>query len=146
MKSAHSEQTQRYLTLIKLDATNLFKRIKDRQDEFIEEFSLKRDREIFKEIFFNRYKKTTFYDLSFIPVEIIEVANDFYLEMDKLYWYLIHTQDMPTTIEDEVIRYLHQIQRKFSTLEDYINAELSGTPPLENIEFNADESEDEHFS
>ena len=48
-------------------------------------------------------------------------------EVDNLYWYLMHTQDMPNTIEDEIIRYLHMVGKKYEVLSLYIDAELSGT-------------------
>ena len=130
MKSKHSDLTQRYMILLKIDSKNLSDRVKTRHSEYIEAFTLKRDRSIFKEVFFSRYGKATIFDLSHLPVEVIEVANDFYQEADKLYWYLLNTQDMPNTIEDEVIRYAHSLEMKFNTLELFIDAELSGRPAI----------------
>lgn len=142
MKSKNPELSQRYLTLLRIDAANLFNRIKERQNEYVEEFSLKRDRDIFREIFFTRYKESTFFDLSHLPLEVIEVANDFYQNVDELNWYLRHTQDMPNTIEDEIIRSIHILARKHQTLEDYINAELSGRPVIVDLEPEAFVEED----
>ena len=133
MKSTLSDESQKYLTLIKLDATSLINRIKERQSVYLETFSLKRDRRIFGVIFKNRYQKTTMFDLSHLPIEIIELAEDFYSSADELYWYLMNTQDMPNTIEDELIRHIHKLKLKYDVLCSYINAELSGTP-LESIE------------
>ena len=127
MKSTQPEMTQRYLVLIKIDATNLFNRIKERQNDYIEAFSLKRDRTIFKEIFHCRYQKTTNYDLAHLPMEVIEVTDEFFTAAEELYWYLMNTQDMPTTIEDEIIRKLHFLEKKFELLKLYIDAELGGT-------------------
>lgn len=126
MKCKHSELTQRYLVLIKIDSENLCNRISNRRHEYVEIFSLKRNRGIFKDIFDNRYSKSTFSDLSNLPIEIIELSNEFYEEVDRLYWYLKHTQDMPNTIEDEITRRVSRISSQFENLKLYIDAELSG--------------------
>ena len=136
------------MVLIKIDATNLFERISSRKKDYMETFSLKRDRDVFKEIFKCRYTRSTFFDLSHLPTEIIEVANDFYDQVDKLYWYLMHTQDMPNTIEDEIMRYLHFIERKFEALLLYVDAELSGTNLEDSSDFEdvpAQNPEEEYF-
>ncbi len=137
MKTDNDDLSQRYMVLVKIDATNLFNRISSRKSEYIETFSLKRDRDLFKEIFKCRYDSATLFDFSHLPIEVIEVSNDFYTEVDELYWYLMNTQDMPNTIEDEISRFLHMIEKKFQVLCLYTDAELSGTK-LENIEKNED--------
>ncbi|MBT4790403.1 MAG: hypothetical protein HON90_02435 [Halobacteriovoraceae bacterium] len=126
MKTDTTQLSQRYMILIKIDAINLFNRIKIRQHEYIEAFSLKRDRDIFKEVFKCRYDTATIFDLSHLPHEVIEVMNDFYTEVDELSWYLMNTQDMPNAIEDEIIHFVHQIEKKLTALVLYIDAELSG--------------------
>jgi hypothetical protein len=127
MKSEYSDLTQRYLVLIKIDAQNLFMRISERHEEYMEVFSLKRDRNIFKDVFSSRYQKTNLSDLAHLPIEVIELANTFYQEVDNLLWYLKQTQDMPNTIEDEIMRETAVIKRLFDNLKLYIDAELSGT-------------------
>lgn len=126
MKTKLSDMTQRYLTLIKIDSLNLMNRIVERQSEYLNDFSLKRDREIFKDVFTNRYSMTTMSDLAHIPLEIIELANDFYQHVDELKWYLMHTQDMPNTIEEEIQRKTAVLKKKHENLLIYINVELSG--------------------
>lgn len=126
MKSDNSELSQRYLVLIKIDSYNLFKRISERYKEYMEVFSLKRDRSIFKEIFFSRYQRSNLSDLSYLPIEIIELANSYYEEVDNLFWYLKYTQDMPNTIEDEILREIAKLKKLYETLILYIDAELSG--------------------
>lgn len=137
MKSNHSDLAQRYMILIKIDAHNLAARIRERHDEFINSFSIKRDRAIFKDVFFSRYQKATVFDLSHLPIEVIEVVDDFYQAVDTLYWYLMHTQDMPNTVEDEVYRYAHILEGKFENLRLYIDAELTGRPLLADEEIEA---------
>lgn len=126
MKTNLPDMTQRYLTLIKIDSLNLMDRIVDRQVEYLNDFSLKRDREIFKDIFSNRYSSTTMGDLANIPLEIIELSNDFYQGVDDLKWYLMHTQDMPNTIEEEIQRRTAVLKKKHENLLIYVNVELSG--------------------
>ena len=134
MKTNLPEMTQRYLTLLKIDSVNLMARIVDRQEDYLNDFSLKRDRAIFHDIFANRYASTTMEDLAQIPVEIIELANDFYLNVDQLKWYLMHTQDMPNTIEEEIQRKTAVLKKKHENLMIYINVELSGEGRPEEIE------------
>lgn len=148
MKSTRDELSIRYMALIKIDASNLINRIKQRQHEYIEAFSLKRDRDIFKDIFRCRYQQTTMFDLAHLPSEIIEVANDFYTSADELLWYLMNTQDMPNTIEDEISRFIHQLTIKYESLCLYIDAELGGTSlqeVMEEEEIPHDTSEANHF-
>lgn len=126
MKSKHPELHQRYLLLFKLDARNLASRIRTRQKDYIEIFSLKRSRSVFKDIFENRYSKASAFDLSHCTQEIIISLDQFYTRVDKLFWYLKYTQDMPNTIEDEVGRQLVKIDQFYDQLELYVDAELSG--------------------
>lgn len=126
MKSSRNELEQRYLLLFKIDAQNLFERIYERRHDYIEAFSLKRNRGIFKDVFENRYQKASINDLSHCPTEVIEALNQFYKNADNLFWYLKHTQDMPNTIEDEVQRKVNKLRRDFDMLCLYVDAELSG--------------------
>ena len=126
MKNNHTNVSERYLILVKIDSENLFERIKQREKFYMEHFSAKRDRSIFDEVFVNRYAEASMFDLSHLPSEIIELANDFYTNVEQLYWYLMHTEDMPNAIEDEVVRNIALIGKKYTVLTLYIDAELSG--------------------
>lgn len=126
MKNEFQEQKEKYLLLLKMDANNLFTRITERRDDYIDDFSLKRDRSIFKEVFQNRYIKMTTSELAHLSIEIIELADKFYTGVDKLLWYLTHTQDMPNTVEDEIMRSCSKLEKTLGNLSLYIDAELSG--------------------
>jgi hypothetical protein len=126
MKSRQSEMEQRYLLLFKLDAKNLFDRIYSRRHEYVEVFSLKRNRAVFRDVFQCRYHSATVYDLSHCPVEVIETLNQFYTEADEIYWYLKHTEDMPNTIEDEITRKVAALKKHYDMLALYVDAVLSG--------------------
>jgi hypothetical protein len=134
MKSSLPELTQRIVLLIKNDATNLFERISERKEDYIEIFSLHRNRAVFKDIFDCRYSRASMGDLIHCPSEIIELCNDFYQQADQLYWYLKSTQDMPKTIEDEVNRKIVRLKKKFQNLILFINAELAGKEQIENAD------------
>ena len=126
MKTETETQKEKYLILLKIDAVNLFERMTKRRDEYMDDFSLKRDRAIFKEVFYSRYSLMTMSELSHLSSEIIELANSYYHGVDELLWYLSHTQDMPNTIEDEIMRACHHLEKVLSNLTLYIDAELSG--------------------
>ncbi len=126
MKSKRSDLEIRYHLLFKLDAYNLYQRVSVRQHDYIEAFSLKRNRAVFKDIFDNRYKRASIEDLSHCSVEVIESLNSFYTLVDEIYWYLKHTQDMPNMIQDEVQRYCNRLRSQYETLALFIDAELTG--------------------
>lgn len=127
MKSKRADLELRYILLFKLDARNLYNRIVQRRHEYVEIFSLKRNRAIFREIFENRYSKSTIKDLSYCSIEVIESLDSFYSAVDEIYWYLKTTQDMPNTIEDEVHRRINALGRQYDMLSLYIDAELTGS-------------------
>ena len=79
----------------------------------------------------------TMSDLSNLPSEVIQLCDAYYVMVDQLYWYLKHTQDMPNTIEDEIMRQVAKLNKKISNLQLYINAILAGED-LESIEFESD--------
>ena len=145
MKSKQDEISQRYLLLFKIDAKNLFERITTRKKEYIELFALKRTRRHFKEIFFSRYNSATIHDLAHCPVEVLESLDLFHHQVDELFWYLTHTEDMPNTIEDEIQRKSNQLERAFETLSLYIDAELSGENALSVEQDFYDEQEAENL-
>lgn len=146
MKSKRTDLEIRYILLFKLDAKSLFDRIVERQHDYIEAFSLKRNRSVFRDIFENRYSKATIKDLSYCTAEVIESLHSFYTLADEIYWYLKHTQDMPNMIEDEVHRKINQLRRQYEMLSLYIDAELSGseTESVDSFEQISPSEEDIH--
>ena len=65
------------------------------------------------------------FDLSHLPVEVIELSHDFYKVIDDIYWYIMHTQDMPNTIQDTLVKRLGPLKKKYQNLIFYIDASLS---------------------
>lgn len=124
MRSQESEETQRILTLLKLDAKRLFERIRDREPEYMFVFSNKRTREHFRDIFKNRYESVGIPDLKKCSQEVIIGLDNFYTMVDEMRWYLNHTEEMPSTVETKVKGYIRHLNPLYETLNLYINAEL----------------------
>lgn len=124
MKSKNDEATQRVLVLLKIDANNLFKRIKERKSEYLEIFALRRTREHFPTIFNNRYEGTSIMDLSHCSTELITTLDLFYTHSEEMNWYLFQTEDMPNTVEDYIDRKIRKMEKLLATLNLYLDAEL----------------------
>ncbi len=124
MKIKISEESQRMLMLLKLDAKRVFERIKYRAPEYMSEFSLKRTREHFKDVFKNRYDETTIRELLMCGQEVIVGLDQFYSKIDEIRWYLNHTQDMPNRIDDKLQSHIRELESFFETLNLYIDVEM----------------------
>ena len=124
MKIKISEDTQRMLMLLKLDARRLFERIKYRAPEYMYDFSLKRSRDHFPEIFTNRYDTVSIKDMMLCGQEVIAGLDQFYSKVDEMRWYLNHTQDMPNRVEDKIQAHIRELERFYETLNLYIDVEM----------------------
>jgi hypothetical protein len=124
MKSRNDEMTQRVLMLLKIDANNLFNRIKSRKSEYLEIFALRRTREHFPMIFNNRYENTSLENLVSCSTELITTLDQFYTPVEEMKWYLFKTEDMPNTVEDFIDRKIRKMERLLATLNLYLDAEL----------------------
>lgn len=124
MKSKNNEATQRVLVLLKIDANNVFKRIKDRKTEYLEIFALRRTREHFPKIFDNRYEGTTIMDLAHCSTELITTLDQYYTLVEEMSWYLFQTEDMPNTVEDYINRKIAKMGKLLATLNLFLDAEL----------------------
>jgi hypothetical protein len=124
MKSKNDEVTQRILMLLKIDAKNVFNRIKTRKSEYLEIFALRRTREHFPAIFNNRYQDTSLSELSHCSTDLINSLDQFYSIVEELSWYFYQTQDLPNTVEDYVDRKINRLERVLGTLNLFLDAEL----------------------
>lgn len=124
MKSRNDEITQRILTLLKIDANNLFNRITSRKTEYLEIFALRRTREHFPIIFNNRYTDTTLMDLAHCSSDLITLLDQYYSLVEEMSWYLFQTEDMPNTVEMFINRRIKKMEKLLSALNLYIDAEL----------------------
>ena len=123
MRICQEQIVSRIVTLIRLDAKNLFERIRDRETEYLTMFSLNRTRSHFSAIFRSRYKTVQIGDLKFLSDELIVALNDYYQSTEKMEWYLSSTQDMPQTVDDRVHFYIKDISKKYETLALYLEGE-----------------------
>jgi hypothetical protein len=135
MKIKTNENSERLLMLLKLDAQRLFERVKYRAPEYISEFSLKRTRDHFPAIFKNRYDETQIRELMICGPEVIVGLDQFYSKIDEMRWYVNHTQDMPSKVEDRAYFYIRELETFFETLSLYIDVEL-GIAKESNVESN----------
>jgi hypothetical protein len=146
MKSKNNEATQRVLILLKIDANNVFKRIKDRKSEYLEIFALRRTREHFPRIFDNRYEGTTIMDLAHCSTELITTLDLYYTLVEEMSWYLFQTEDMPNTVEDYINRKIAKMSKLLGTLNLFLDAELgidsSDVNEMESQPVFIDQSED----
>lgn len=124
MKSKHDEVTQRILLLLKIDANNLFTRIRDRKIEYLEIFALRRTRAHFPKIFGNRYEATPLTDLAHCGTELITLLDQYYGLAEEMNWYLFATEDMPGTVETFIDRKIKKMGKLLESLNVYIDAEL----------------------
>ena len=118
------ETKQRILLLLKIDANNLFKRVKTRKSEYLEIFALRRTRTHFPMIFRNRYESTTISELSQCGPELITLLDEFYGHVEEMSWYLFETQDMPNTVENYILRKIIRMEKLLGTLNLFLDAEL----------------------
>lgn len=139
MKVKISEESQRMLMLLKLDAKRIFERVKYRAPEYLNEFSLKRTRDHFKEIFFNRYDSATIRELLLCSQEVIVGLDQFYSKIDEMRWYLNHTQDMPNRVDDKIQSHIRDLESFYDTLNLYIDVEMGLIKEAQEQEVEAEE-------
>jgi hypothetical protein len=129
MRPKLDPQAHSILVALKIDANRLFERLKYRQIEYLGVFALKRSREHFKEVFKSRYDQLLVSDLKLIDSEVLIEADRFYSEVDKLKWYLYHTEEMPGFVENKVDKALKILEPSLESLNLYINAQLGYQDP-----------------
>jgi len=118
------EISARFLNLVKIDAKNLFNRIKFRKPEYLEIFALQRSRSHFDWVFETRYSLASLKELTLLSLETIHAADEFYTQVDDIRWYLFCTQDMPNTISDKLDSWLKLLEKKLENLNLYIEAQI----------------------
>ena len=120
----HSEQIKNTILLLRNDARRLYERIKYRAPEYLMIFSMKRTRAHFPDIFENRYSEVKIEDLKYLGEEVIIALDQYYTEVEKVYWYLKSTEDMPNKVETHVYQELKKIDEFYNILMLYLDAEL----------------------
>ncbi|MBT3585911.1 MAG: hypothetical protein HN509_13475 [Halobacteriovoraceae bacterium] len=131
--NSYNENAQRVLTLLKLDAEHLHERIMERQKEYLKIFSEKRTRSHFQEIFFSRWKTFGAEELKLLGQDLIVALDKFYNSVEKMHWYLMQTEDMPATVEDQLDVLLAEIDSGYQMFNLYCEGELGFHDSEENI-------------
>ena len=124
MKTHLSEDQQKILVILKLDAGHVFDRIKNRMDEYLRTFAVKRTRVHFKDIFSNRYKQVNVDDLKDCSEEVIIALDKYYSKVDDLFWYLNHTEDLPNFVRDKLNQGVRELEGILQILNVHIDAQL----------------------
>ena len=110
VKTHLSEDQQKILVILKLDAGHVFDRIKNRMDEYLRTFAVKRTRIHFKDIFSNRYKQVNVDDLKDCSEEVIIALDKYYSKVDDLFWYLNHTEDLTNFVRDKLNKGVRELE------------------------------------
>ena len=117
------KEKSRILLLLKLDSTRLLGRIKGRAPEYMQIFSSRRTREHFRDIFQTKYSSINFRDLKDCGEEVLVSLDQFYGKVDDLDWYLFCTQEMPATVEENLMQRISDIEKSHEGLLLHIDAE-----------------------
>lgn len=117
------ESKKSLITIIREDATALFGRIKDRKNEYLTVFALKRERSHFHDIFRTNFHNLNPGDLKEVGENAIRLIYNFYNTSDEIYWYLKTTQDLPQSIEDYLGRSIRDLKQKLDELDGALEEE-----------------------
>jgi hypothetical protein len=56
--------------------------------------------------------------------EVIVGLDQFYSKIDEMRWYVNHTQDMPSKVEDKIYSHIRELETFYDTLNLYIDVEM----------------------
>lgn len=129
------ELARRLLVILDNDTKSLHERIVERKDEYISFLSLHRSREHFKKIFRSVYHTISIENMLLLTEELLVSVNKFYRLIEKYEWYLMHTEDQPSVVENVSNSYVKDISSQFSLLSVFLEAELNtASEPLEKFD------------
>ena len=126
LRLMNHKQKKSLLTLISLDAENLFRRILDKQEESLMILNFKRTRKHFEDLFQSKYGQMSVHDLKELKESTIYALGHFYEEVAELKWYLLHTQELPAMIHDHTTAAIKKLNISFNELMQNIETELEG--------------------
>jgi leucyl-tRNA synthetase len=123
-----SREQDLLLNFILIDARRVLERIENWKKDYINLFTQTRSKAHFDKIFASRFND--------IPVEQILKFDEskqkqlfkFYHHLEDLYWYLIHTDDMPATLEDQISRDLYLLNFELAQIDPEANPSLKDIP------------------
>ena len=119
------ELTRRLLVILDNDIKGLHERIVERKDEYISILSLHRSRDHLRIIFRSVYNTITVENLLLLTEELLVTVNKFYKTIEQYEWYMMHTEDQPSMVENVSSSYIKDISSQYSLLSVFLEAELN---------------------
>ena len=110
--------------MLKLNANRVFERVKLRMPEYLDDFTMKRTRKHFPEVFQHKFDGVQLETLAKAETETIIALESYFNKIDDLKWYMDHTDEMPNTVEDRLQHELKELSKLLETLNLYLDAEL----------------------
>ena len=128
-----SERKRSFLILLHSDVQNLWERLCHRREDYLTILSLERTRTHFHDIFQSKYDQVSIETLTELDESTITSLEDFYREVKRLKWYLLHTEDLPAMVSDHTLTAIKKIKKRFHQVEQHIGAELEKKRPFKSI-------------
>ncbi len=119
------ELARRLLVILDNDIKGLNERIVQRREEYISILSLHRTREHFRIIFKSIYSTITVENLLLLTEELLITVNKFYRTIEQYEWYMMHTEDQPSMMENVSNNFIKDISSQYSLLSVFLEAELN---------------------
>lgn len=95
-------RAQRLRVLLGFEIDRLVTELSERRPMLVSVWSRARDREVFEEVTFHRWRTLGFHDLALLDSDVIRHLEAFYRELDRTRAYLASTHDMPATVEEKL--------------------------------------------
>lgn len=111
------------LYLIKIDAELLMKKIIDRREEYLMILSLKRTRDHFSDIFYTKFHGLSLGELKDYSQKFNTALFDFHEQANELKWYLMHSEDQPSAMNNTVSLLLKKLNKSYGTLNFHLSSE-----------------------
>jgi hypothetical protein len=107
---------RRVRNLVALDAQNVMRRLEERREEMIANFSRHRDRESLLAPLRSWVPGASFAEMVLLPPAQQTAASAFYEELDGLRWYFRYTNDMPSTAAHRLAQHWRRLGAAFVEL------------------------------
>ncbi len=133
MSNFDAAKKDKLLLLLKFDVEHLYERACLGFDEYIKIFAQKRTRNHFQEVFKNRYWGVSVQELSLFSIKLISALDTFYTSISKIYWYLQYTEDMPATVEGNLIPIIKDLKKMYQNIQEAFESEDEGGRPQEEL-------------
>jgi len=110
--------------LLQLETKRIYERLKEKKEEFVLLYSLKRTRRPFEILFESKLKNLNLSFFENFSEEICLAYFQFFSSIEELEWYLLFTEDLPLSLEQHVEKLLKTCKCYYDVLQLYLRAEL----------------------